>query len=104
MSCPVFINDSLDATLTLVQCGTTTPLDISTASTLEIVFRGRGVRLVKTATLVTDGTDGQLTASVDANELSEAGRWEMQAHVVIPGSPNLVYHGDKVPFEVEEIL
>jgi len=103
-SCKAFVNDSLDVTLTLVKCGTTIPIDISTATTMEIILKSKNVRLAKTATHVTDGTDGKIRAVVDADEISVPGRWEMQAHVVLPASPNLEYHSEKVTFQVDEVL
>lgn len=62
-------------------------INISTATTKTITFRKpSGSPMTKTASFVTDGTDGQIhwmtTASSD---LSEAGTWALQGKVVLSG-------------------
>jgi len=61
------------------------PLDISLAS--EKVFRfttGSGTALLKNASFVTDGSDGELEYTFLTGELSIPGMWYLQAKVVMP--------------------
>ena len=62
-------------------------VDVSGATTKEIVFQRRGgSEITKEATFVTDGTDGQLRYTVESGEEETvdrvAGSWSRWAHVV----------------------
>lgn len=95
------------ATFKETVAGVLTPLDISTATTKELLFRKTGSNTVvtKDGEFVTDGTDGQLEYDpADDGELDdisdfldEATIWEVQGHVIIDGRP---YHSDIHVFEV----
>ncbi len=69
-----------------VQDGTTV-VDISTASTKQLIFKKPGgTILTKSTSFVTDGTDGKMQyVSVDG-DLSDDGVWKMQGKVVIGGN------------------
>ena len=63
--------------------GNQSPLDVSTASTLEISFKKPcGDSETKTASLVTDGTDGQIEYITTSGDLDETGPWKLQVRVV----------------------
>ena len=62
------------------------PLDISDATVTELVFRKpNGVTITKTATFVTDGTDGKIQYVTVANDLQPYGAWEIQARIAMLG-------------------
>ena len=69
-----------------VQDGTTV-VDISTASTKQLIFKKPGgTILTKSTSFVTDGTDGKMQyVSVDG-DLSDDGVWKMQGNVIIGGN------------------
>ena len=60
-------------------------VDVSTATTKEIVFRKPdGSTATKTAAFTTNGSDGKIRYTTVALDLSVAGDWAVQAHVVLP--------------------
>lgn len=77
-------------------------IDLSTASLLQIIFKKpSSARLVKTATLTTDGKDGQMQyVSVDG-DLDQTGGWQMQPRITIGGS---TWSGSVVTFTVASNL
>lgn len=65
--------------------GTSAVLDISGATTLEMIFKApSGAKTTQTATLTGDGTDGQLEYVTVADDLDEVGEWKIQVYVVFP--------------------
>ncbi len=57
-------------------------LDISSASTKNLIFRKPdGTLLTKPATFVTDGTDGQIKYTFVAGDLDQHGKWSVQAFI-----------------------
>jgi hypothetical protein len=95
--CRVQQGDTLKITVTLIDCATNLAIDVSSASDLKIILRTDGVRIEKTAAFLTDGTDGKITVTLDAGEISPAGRWNVQGQVTI-GS--LLYHSSVTQFVV----
>ena len=62
-----------------------TAVDIGTATTKQIILQSPdGTTLTKTATLVTDGADGQMQYFTLSGDLDAAGVWKIQARVVLP--------------------
>lgn len=62
-------------------------VDISSAVTLEItLWKPDTTTSVKTAVLVTDGTDGLMEYVTQAADLDQAGVWKIQGKVVFAGS------------------
>lgn len=58
------------------------PLDVSNADNIYIIFeKPDGGDLVKNATLVTDGTDGNIRYTTVAGDLDQIGTWQIQAKV-----------------------
>lgn len=61
------------------------PLDISAASTKQIIFRKPdGNIMTKDAAFYTDGTDGIIQYATLEDDLSIAGTWKIQALVALP--------------------
>jgi hypothetical protein len=60
-------------------------LDISTATTKEIIFRKPdGTTVTKTAVFVSNGTDGKVKYTTVSNDLDQVSVWKMQARIVTP--------------------
>ena len=74
------------ATINDCSNGTQTPLDVSSATTLELFFKKpSGTVVTQTAVLTTDGTDGQIEYVTISGDLDEVGNWMLQARVVMAG-------------------
>lgn len=66
--------------------GGTTALDVSTATSQEIIFlKPDGTTVTQTSSFYTDGTDGIIQYTTIANDLDAAGTWKLQAKVTLPG-------------------
>lgn len=66
----------------------TLPVDISSATTIEILFQKPGtpaVILTKVAAFKTTGVDGKITYTTLAGDLDTVGLWRYQAHVIFSG-------------------
>jgi hypothetical protein len=63
-------------------------VNLSGANTLQMFFLkpDGSTTLTKTATLVTDGTDGKLKYVTVANDLDTAGTWKIQARIQFDAS------------------
>lgn len=73
-------------------------IDISLATGLKMRFqKPSGTTLEKTASFLTDGTDGIITYVTQASDLDESGLWTRQGAFVL-GAWN--GHTDKVRFQV----
>ncbi len=82
--------------------GTPTVLDVSTASDLDLVFKSpSGSSTTKTATLYTDGTDGQIYYTSVDGDWGEVGTWRIQAKIGIGGG---TFRSDVGTFKVYENL
>lgn len=65
-----------------------TILNVSAATTLQMIFKPpTATHIIKTASMVTDGTDGKIQV-VMGNDFAEAGNWTLQAHVIDGGNEN----------------
>lgn len=65
--------------------GTQTIIDLSAATTLQLIFKSpNGVVKTKNASLTTDGTDGQIQYTTVDQDLDEVGNWKLQAYIVLP--------------------
>lgn len=70
-----------------------TPLDLTPATTTELIFRfGAAAPVVKPATVETDGTYWYLVCEAEAGFHAQAGPYRVQARVVFPDGS--VYHSD----------
>ena len=69
-----------------VQDGTTA-VDISSASSKQLIFKKPGgTILTKTTSFVSDGTDGKMQYTTVDGDLSDDGVWKMQGKVIIGGN------------------
>ena len=60
----------------------TAVLDVSNANSINIIFqKPDGSDLTKTATLVTNGTDGNIRYTSVSGDLDQVGTWQIQARV-----------------------
>jgi len=57
-------------------------LNVSNANSISIIFqKPDGSDLIKTATLVTNGTDGNIRYASVSGDLDQIGTWQIQAKV-----------------------
>jgi hypothetical protein len=64
-----------------------TAVDISTASSIEMIIKKPDqTKLTKTATFVTDGTDGKVQYITIAGDIDQAGNYKIQGKVVYGGA------------------
>jgi len=76
----------------------TDAVDLSSASTLQLLFKKPGGSLLtKTASFVTDGTDGKIKYTTISGDLDEVGSWKLQAYIVIAANS---WHSDYIGFKV----
>ena len=60
----------------------TAVLNVSNANSISIIFqKPDGSDLIKTATLVTNGTDGNIKYTSVSGDLDQIGTWQIQAKV-----------------------
>lgn len=78
-------------------------VDISTATTKEMIFlKGDGTVATVTAAFSDTGTDGKIKYVVpDADFLVPAGKWQLQARIVLPTGD---WHTSIHTFQVHENL
>lgn len=82
--------------------GVATILDVSSASTLELIFKSpSGIATTKNALLDTDGTDGKIKYTTIDGDLNEVGTWRIQANIGVGGG---LYRSDVGSFKVYENL
>lgn len=61
------------------------PVDISTATTKEIIFKSPSAAAVnKTATFFTNGSDGKIYYDLQSGDIDVEGTWKIQAYIVTP--------------------
>lgn len=76
-------------------------IDISTATAITFYFYKPNSQtvLTKTASLVTDGTDGKAAYTTIANDLDEVGDWKLQGKVEMPSG---TWSSSIVSFDVKD--
>lgn len=84
MTCGIHQND-IGTTLLVTICDcSNNAIDISTADTKQIVLKKpSGSTLTKTATFITDGSDGKIQYVVQSGDMDEVGTWKVQGVVTI---------------------
>jgi len=102
MAAEIHVSDTKTRFLVTLLDGTT-PVDLSTATTKTFKFKppGGAATLSKTATFVTDGTDGQLYYDTLNTDLSVIGAWKLQVYIAMPSWTG---HSDIGTFTVYENL
>lgn len=94
--------DDIGNTVTVTVAENGTGIDVSAATTKQIIFsKADGTAVAKTASFVTDGTNGQIRYTIASNDLSVAGPWKYQGRVAGSGFD---YHTDWGYFEVSANL
>lgn len=64
----------------------TDAIDLSSASTMEIVIRGpTSASITKTATFTTDGTDGKIRFTTGVADFVQTGNYQIQGHIIDTG-------------------
>lgn len=82
----------------IVDCQTGDPVDISTATTLQITFtKPDKTIMVRTAVFTTDGTDGKMQYVIQSGDLDQMGFWEYQGKVILPSG---TWHASIEEFKV----
>ena len=76
-------------------------VDVSSDPSPEIKFQTSGKVLTKVATFKTDGIDGVIQYKSLSGDLSLAGDWFLQAHVILTSGE---WHTTKVPFTVLDTI
>lgn len=101
ISNPLHITDSGTA-ITLLVTDDDTVVDLSTATGLTIILRQPdGTILTRTATLTTDGRDGQMEYISTNDDFSVPGSWKVQGFIEF-GSNH--WHTDITKFKVDSNL
>jgi hypothetical protein len=85
MACSLRLNNiGVLIKVTINDCGTDSAVDISTATTKQLIFtKPSGTKVTKSASFFTTGTDGILTYTTVSGDLDEIGTWQFQGYVVI---------------------
>ena len=79
----IHMNDVGTKFLVTVTDGTTA-VDISSATTKQLIFqKPSGTKLTKATAFTSDGTDGKMQYSVVTDDFDEAGSYKLQGKVVI---------------------
>jgi hypothetical protein len=85
MTCGIHTGDIGTQFRVTVQDCNSTAIDLSTASSKSIIFKKpNGTSLTKSASFLTDGSDGIITYTSESDDLDTVGSWKIQAHVVFP--------------------
>lgn len=82
--------------------GSTTVVDLSAATSKQIVFQKHNRRVLEaTASFVTDGTDGKLEYRAQSGDLNVKGDWKLQGRTILPDGP---WNSNIVEFKVLDNL
>jgi len=90
MSCQIHVDDiGTIFRVTIIDCETGLPIDLSAATTLIIKFFLPDKSVIeKTAVFTTDGADGKIQYITAADDISQAGLWKIQAFAIDSGFEN----------------
>jgi DUF4097 and DUF4098 domain-containing protein YvlB len=99
MACEIHIGDVGTKFLFTVQdCDDVNPLDVSTASSIEIMFKKPdGSLLTVVGTFLTDGTDGKVYYDTVSGDIDQIGYWKVQGKVTFPTG---LFYSDIHKFQV----
>ena len=79
----IHLNDIGTKFLVTVKDGSSV-VNVSTASTKQIIIKKpSGATLTKSASFESDGTDGQINYTIIADDLDEAGTYQLQGKVIL---------------------
>lgn len=98
MTCGIHQNDiGTELQICIKNCSNVV-IDISTATTKQIILKKpSGATLTKTASFVTDGSDGLISYLTISGDLDEVGTWKIQGIVMIGGN---IWHSSFESFRV----
>ncbi len=87
MVCDIHVGDvGVQFQDTVQDCSGKT-IDISSVTTKEYIFQSPdGSSFTTSASFLTNGTDGVLTYTTVAGDISVPGRWRYQVHVIFPST------------------
>ncbi len=78
-------------------------VNVSGASTKEIIFKKPGGTLItRAAAFTTNGTDGKIEYKTVTGDIDEAGTWEWEPHVIV--SAGNEWRADPLEFVVKDKL
>lgn len=79
------------------------PVNLSQTTVRQLQLRkpGAAANIIRTANLVTDGTEGKMQYTWAAGDLDIVGTWLLMVYIE---SPTLHLHSDIVQFEVDKNL
>lgn len=103
MGVEIHVGDVLTAFKATVKDQNGAIVDISTATTKQLIFKKTdGTIVAKAAAFVTDGVDGQMQYISAANDLDQSGTWHVQGYVVLASGG--AWHTDVHTFVVDPNL
>lgn len=90
MTCQIRVGDiGTIFRVTIIDCDTGLPIDVSAATTLTIKFLLPDLSVLeKSAVFTTAGVDGKIQYVTIDGDLSQPGRWKIQGFVVDSGYSN----------------
>lgn len=85
MTCGIHLGDTGTQFRVTVQDCDETVIDISDATTTEIIFKKpTGDTVTKLASFYTDGTDGIIKYTAVSGDIDTVGSWKIQSHIITP--------------------
>jgi hypothetical protein len=86
MACEIHIGDvGTRFMFTIQDCDTATPVDVSSATSIEIIFKkADGSALTVSGAFFTDGTDGKVYYDTANEDVDKVGYWKVQGKVNFP--------------------
>ena len=94
----IHVNDVGTLFKVTVWDGTASPLNISTATVKQLRFlMPTGASFMRSASFITDGSDGGLKYISVTGDLPTPGDWIVQPYIEIPSA---CWHGSQTSFEV----
>lgn len=79
-----------------------TVIDISTATVKNIIFqKPDGTKVTKTASFLTDGSDGKIYYDSIADDIDQRGMWQLQGYIEMSGA---TWYSNTYSFKVSRNL
>lgn len=99
MTAEIHVNDIGTRFQATIKDETVAVVDVSSATTLEMVFnKPDGTPVVKTAELLAGGTDGVIYYDTIASDLDQTDSWRVQGYAALDADH--IYHSDIHVFRV----
>jgi hypothetical protein len=98
MTCGIHVGDIGTQFRVTVQDCNSTAINISDATETYIIFKKPdGSTVTKTATFLTDGSDGKIRYTAASGDLDTVGSWKIQSYIVTPSGS---WHSEFETFKV----